>query len=103
MSLDSINTKVAIHRATDFAKEVSNHQKKAEMSHVVRQAQQDIELGRAPVEDIYKPDEAAIRREKEKRKRKDEQLAGTKSKTPGSKEPAHPEAGMAHTNIDIRI
>jgi len=104
MSLDGISTKVSIHRATDYAKEVSTQQKKAELSHLVQQAQQEVELGRTPVEDIYKPDEATIRRENEKKKKKFEQIMREKMKGEKQEEetlPAEPATG--HTKIDIRI
>jgi len=103
MSLDGINTKVMIHRATELAKEVSNEQKKIESSPFVKQLQAEAEIINTQIRDIYKPDEAVIRRDQEKNKKKNGQKKDTGLNPDEKKELESPEVGRGYSKIDIRI
>lgn len=102
MLFTSIDTKIMLHRATDFAKEASALQKKGEIaqSYLVKHTNEKTELQKTKIEDLQQKEENIIKRDKEQDNRHKEQTADHKEKKPSEEEP---EVGRSDSVIDIRI
>ncbi len=99
-----LDTKIMLHRATDYAREASAAQKKGEVAHAfaVKQMEEDSRMQKTKVNDTQRRDENTIQREREKNKQQD---GGHKEKKDGGlkKDDGLPEAAPGESMIDIRI
>lgn len=98
MPYDGINSKLIIHKVTEFAKETSNLQKSGEVaqSHIQQRAAAEAARAREQVQDIYEPSEAEIRREQERKKRQ-----GQGREKPADRPGKEGEKPGAHIDIEI--
>ena len=101
----TIDTKIMIQRATDFAKEASTIQKRGEnaQNYLVQHANEKTELQKTRIDNLHRKDENTIHGEKEKNRQKDQEAGhdGKKAVKPANSE--DPEVAPGNSIIDIRI
>ena len=100
----SIDTKIMLHRATDFAREASAIQKKGDITHAfaMKQMEENTQMQKTKVNNSKRRDENTIQREREKNGQKD---GGSREKKEDvlKKGDGLPEAAPEESIIDIRI
>lgn len=103
MIFTSIDVKIMLHRATDFAKEASALQKKDEIaqSYFVKHTNEKTELQKTKIQDLQHKEDNVIKRDKEQKGRQNDQKPEDHTvKKPSDEEP---EVGSSTSVIDIRI
>jgi len=103
MFFTSMDTKIMLHRATDYAKDASSILKRDEVaqSYLVKHTNEKTELQKTKVQDLQQKDDNIIQREKEhKSKQENQKNADHEVKKPSDDDP---EVGSSTSVIDIRI
>lgn len=100
----SIDTKIMLHRATEFAKDASLLQKKGEIAqaYIVKQTNENTQMQKIKISDLKNKDDNTIQREKES---KGQQNGNGGKKNAGPVKPGgdEPEVAGSQSIIDIRI
>lgn len=111
MSIEGVNSKIMIHKATEFAREAGSQVKRAEVmqTHLQRQSDAEAKATAAQVNDVYEASEVLIQKENEKKrqahrhahkaKKEEAKKEETAEKTDGNM----PSMEGLRKKIDIRI